>query len=1449
MATATGYSAGRVFLQVVPSYRNFMSALRRDARGPLGKAIADTFAKDLESRGVGVGEKYGEAVSKGVQKRLKGDAFTRDVKNSIGKAIESLGGTSEAAAKRLSTLRRELDDGSKSANQIKRELDQLGESLHRVGQNDGNVQVATNARRAAEAILGTTEVSRRYREESNRTARDVAQAARDSSRAAAEHERAEKKRNAAVRDGATGNNIAARSLFSLRDALTGVRGDSNDGANAFRFFNGALLAAIALGPALIPVLAAIGGGLALLLPLLLGVGAGAGVAILGFSGIAGAVKALGDQQRATAGDSVAFQNTMRSAARQVADARRGLADAYRNSGERIASALEQQGEAERSLAEAQRDARRAQVELTEARVEARREQEDLANQIAQNQLDERQGVIDLFNAYNQYGAVMADGGSTNLEREQADIALKQAQLNLKRIREEQKRLAEQKKKNDRDGIRGSDGVRRAEERLRNALERVHDAQLRLQKSTRDVARARADGARMVADAQRNLTRAQEDYNTAAAGGAATVDKLNEAMDKLSPAGQRFARFIFSLRDGFDRLRRGAQERFLPGVQDGLERIIGHYGPGFRRWVNGMASDLGDLSREAGKTFTSSVYDRFFKAFGPASRQFSTDFGNTVMSLLTGFVGIMDVALPYARRFSRYIAETAANFAAWTTSEEGRGRIRAFFEYIDGVAPRVRDFFKAFLGFVVALAVALAPIGESVMSFLTDWLNSISRVDPGVLTLIAGGIAAIILALQVSSGLVAFISLLGIIAGSPVLIAVAAIGALAGAFYFLSRSGGETGKKFDRLMKTLRPTLKIFREIFDMVKKRLVKTFRDDLVPALRQVWQSIEKNLLPAFERFWPVLRPIIKVLLWVLGELLGGFIRGIADIVVGVIKVLSGLMDFLTGVFTGNWGLAWDGIKQIVSGAVQVIWGVLQVLPIRLLKYLGKALGRIGSLFGRIFTKLIPGLVRRGVSGLWFIITNPLKLISAYFTFWKDDILGTLGKLADKIPGVLGKIAGYFGKKLGNGIITVVDLVFNKALIGGINKVAGFVGLKGKEGKGILGKIPLPEKFARGGVYGVRPGYTPGRDNHLINVGGGEGIIRPEATKVLGRGTIDSLNHAAIRGGTHAVRKVLGFAKGGIFWPTNTRALSPDYRGHTGVDIRAHHGAPVYAAAPGTVTAANRWNHSYGFHHRVRGFDGVETIYAHMSRLLGRIGRIVLGGQQIGNVGNTGNSSGPHLHFEVRPGATRAAALAYLNNGRIPKGGKSVGDLLGGLGKGAISILKNPESFFKKRVLGGFRKVGGAIGGAQSKMLKKIPTKLLGGIVQWVKDKAMSVLGVGKNFFKYTPLGLGISGVRKGLDLVGKVPGIGNPFGGRGPLKYDRGGALQPGMSMVYNGTRRPEQILTDKQWRSLIDSRGQAGDAYDIKAYGADPKKVVDDLFHRMQRERRRVKRSGDASRKVAP
>lgn len=89
--------------------------------------------------------------------------------------------------------------------------------------------------------------------------------------------------------------------------------------------------------------------------------------------------------------------------------------------------------------------------------------------------------------------------------------------------------------------------------------------------------------------------------------------------------------------------------------------------------------------------------------------------------------------------------------------------------------------------------------------------------------------------------------------------------------------------------------------------------------------------------------------------------------------------------------------------------------------------------------------------------------------------------------------------------------------------------------------------------------------------------------------------------------------------------------RSHTGIDIGAPKGTPIYAAASGTVTYSGNKNDGYGNYIILSNGNGVTTYYAHCSELLVSKGETVQQGQLIAKVGSTGNSTGNHLHFEIR--------------------------------------------------------------------------------------------------------------------------------------------------------------------------------------------------------------------------
>ena len=111
----------------------------------------------------------------------------------------------------------------------------------------------------------------------------------------------------------------------------------------------------------------------------------------------------------------------------------------------------------------------------------------------------------------------------------------------------------------------------------------------------------------------------------------------------------------------------------------------------------------------------------------------------------------------------------------------------------------------------------------------------------------------------------------------------------------------------------------------------------------------------------------------------------------------------------------------------------------------------------------------------------------------------------------------------------------------------------------------------------------------------------------------------------------------GALTWPLpfsepriSSRFGKRGWRFHEGLDLRAGRGTPILAAHDGTVLVSGPLLRGYGSMVVIRS-EGLMTIYAHASRTLLAVGDSVRAGDEIAEVGDTGNASGPHLHFETR--------------------------------------------------------------------------------------------------------------------------------------------------------------------------------------------------------------------------
>jgi murein DD-endopeptidase MepM/ murein hydrolase activator NlpD len=118
----------------------------------------------------------------------------------------------------------------------------------------------------------------------------------------------------------------------------------------------------------------------------------------------------------------------------------------------------------------------------------------------------------------------------------------------------------------------------------------------------------------------------------------------------------------------------------------------------------------------------------------------------------------------------------------------------------------------------------------------------------------------------------------------------------------------------------------------------------------------------------------------------------------------------------------------------------------------------------------------------------------------------------------------------------------------------------------------------------------------------------------------------------------------GSFSWPASGSVSQQFWNGHRAIDIGSWTGSPVKAADSGyVVVAGGGWNGGYGNHVIVDHGNGFVTLYAHLNSIFVRPGENIARGQQVGTVGNTGNSTGPHLHFEIRYQGVPRNPFTYL--------------------------------------------------------------------------------------------------------------------------------------------------------------------------------------------------------------
>ncbi|MFF1382767.1 peptidoglycan DD-metalloendopeptidase family protein [Arthrobacter sp. NPDC058288] len=443
------------------------------------------------------------------------------------------------------------------------------------------------------------------------------------------------------------------------------------------------------------------------------------------------------------------------------------------------------------------------------------------------------------------------------------------------------------------------------------------------------------------------------------------------------------------------------------------------------------------------------------------------------------------------------------------------------------------------------------------------------------------------------------------------------------------------------------------------------------------------------------------------------------------------------------------------------------------------------------VFTVLLPNafnwLYDNAIKPVFDSIGNTIKwvwdnVIKPVFDTLSDFITKTIPKAFEDGVGFIKTAWDKLQEIAKMPVRFVVDTVINDGLIGAFNTVAGIL-----PGIDKLPRVALPDGFARGGILPGQSSWRNG-DDQLVPMRRGEGVLVSEVMRdPYERARLYAMNKAAVMGRKASEARALfgeGFAKGGIVNPLKQLIETQGYnRVHKGVDFAASVGTPVFATEAGRVSwsgpgvqAPGVWG---GNEVHVDGGSGIQSWFAHLSSMAVKVGDMVRAGQQIALSGNTGISSGPHLHFGTFAGGwpNDVNPYSYLSGAGVPSGG-------------------------------GFNPLAGIIDGLLARFREAFPAAGM------IADLA---IGVGKKLFGSVS------------DLI-----TGGQGSAAGPALYDLGGILPPGISQVVNRTSKPEAILNPQQWADISRLATQGGGRGDINFHGNvgwDPNEVA----HRIETKRR--------------
>jgi phage-related minor tail protein len=318
--------------------------------------------------------------------------------------------------------------------------------------------------------------------------------------------------------------------------------------------------------------------------------------------------------------------------------------------------------------------------------------------------------------------------------------------------------------------------------------------------------------------------------------------------------------------------------------------------------------------------------------------------------------------------------------------------------------------------------ALAPLGNAIITViepaiakfaakveqLSNWFGSLSASQQKWIVILGIAAAALGPLLVIIGGL---ITAVGAIASAIAAVGLVTAGWIAG-IALLVVALVAAYAKFEWFRNAVNAVFAFIAAIIQPIIANFVAFFKAK-IEEMRAWWDQNGAMIKQAFQNVWNFISSIFQAVLPFIMALVMGFINGIQNIISGGLKVITGLIQFFAALFTGDWSKMFEAVKRILSGALQLIWGLFEAgllgRVFGIIKGFASSAGGAISGFASKITGFISGMVSK-VKGFFTDMVDTALLKAMYgFDRIKSAIMTPISAAVEFVRGQVSKIAGFF--------------------------------------------------------------------------------------------------------------------------------------------------------------------------------------------------------------------------------------------------------------------------------------------------------------------------------------------------------------------------------------------------------------------------------------------------------